>query len=154
MSIEKDIKQETFANIYHKTHINILYTAAWLNLQVVQWLKPFKLTPQQFNVLRILRGSRPLPLSIKEITARMIDKTSNASRLVDKLLSKGLVKKCTSSDDARQLDVYITELGLNVLEAASEVVEKNIDECFQALSTDEASEVNKLLDRFRENEEG
>lgn len=149
MSIEKDIKQESFTNTYHKTHINILFTAAWLNLQVVQWLKPFKLTPQQFNVLRILRGSRPKPLSIKEITARMIDKTSNASRLVDKLLSKGLAKKCTSSGDARQVDVYITEKGLQLLAEASEIVERNIVDCFKNISEQEANEINRLLDKLR-----
>ncbi len=150
MSIEKDIKQDKFANIYHKAHINILFTAAWLNLQVVQWLKPYKLTPQQFNVLRILRGSKPRPLSIKEITCRMIDKTSNASRLVDKLLAKGLVKKRTSSIDGRQVDVYITDKGMDCVNAASRVVEKNIVTCFDKLTVGEADEVNQLLDKLRE----
>ncbi len=150
MSIEKDIQQAKFSNVYHKTHINILYTAAWLNLKMVQWLKPFKLTHQQFNVLRILRGSNPKPLSIKDITARMIDKTSNASRLVDKLLAKDLVKKSISNGDARQVDVYITAKGLDLLKAASELIENNILTYFKNLSEQEAAELNLLLDKLRE----
>lgn len=149
MSIENDIKQKKFSNIFHKAHINILYTAAWLDLKVIRWLKPFKLTHQQFNVLRILRGSHPAPLSIKEITHRMIDKTSNASRLVDKLQAKNYVMKTASPDDARQVNVRITEAGLQIVNAASEVVEKSILECFQNLSESEAATLSDLLDKLR-----
>ncbi|GIV31136.1 MAG: MarR family transcriptional regulator [Saprospiraceae bacterium] len=149
MRIEDEIKQSAFSNVYHKAHINILYTAAWLNLKVVQWLKPFGLTHQQFNVLRILRGSRPKPLNIKEITERMIDRSSNASRLVDKLIAKNMVRKTTSPEDGRQVLIHITDVGLSTVAKASIVVERNLLETFSSLSEAEAAQISDLLDKLR-----
>ncbi|MFQ5447919.1 MAG: hypothetical protein ACE5FF_13405 [Saprospiraceae bacterium] len=93
MRIEDEIKQSHFPNEFVKAHINVLYTAVWAGLAVSQSLKSFNISHQQFNVLRILRGRYPEPASIRDLTERMIDKSSNASRLVDKLVAKGLAVK-------------------------------------------------------------
>ena len=119
MKIEDAIKQSKFENEYHKVHVNILFTAAYLNQLVATTLKPYNLTGPQFNVLRILRGLHPEPATIKLITARMIDKMSNASRLVEKLKQKGYVERIACEEDRRRVNVTITAKGLDLLEQAS-----------------------------------
>ena len=92
MSLEQAIRQQKFDSEFHKTAVNILFTSSWLyNLNALR-LKPYDITPEQFNVLRILRGSHPKALMLADITCRMLDKNSNATRLVEKLRQKGLVK--------------------------------------------------------------
>ncbi|MEL6924012.1 MAG: MarR family transcriptional regulator [Bacteroidota bacterium] len=93
MKIGDEIRQRKFVNEYHKTHINVLFTASWLNKRVTKTLKPYSISRQQFNILRILRGQHPNPGNVKMISERMIDKMSNASRIVDKLEKKGLVTR-------------------------------------------------------------
>ncbi len=149
MKIEEEIKQKSFSSEYLKAHINLLYTANWANLHIAQVLRPFDITPQQFNILRILRGRAGKPASIKELTERMLDKSSNASRLVDKLLLKDLVKKETCDDDNRRTNVIITDRGLQVVKEASEAVENVINVMFSPLSPEDASLLNRLLDAIR-----
>jgi DNA-binding MarR family transcriptional regulator len=153
MKIEEAIQQKSFDNPYLKAHINILYTSSWMMLQVNQWLKPIGLTQQQFNVLRILKGSYPQPLTVREITERMIDKMSNASRLVDKLALKKLVEKKEEKDDRRKLNIFMTEKGLGILETASATVMKNLAEVMGTLQEADAVNLNELLDKLRNKEE-
>ena len=148
MKIEDEIKQPKFRNEYHKLAVNLSYTANWISRSVGQILKPYKLTPQQFNVLRILRGQQPKPASINLITERMIDKMSNASRLVDKILAKGLVERQVCPNDRRQVDVIITEKGSQLLAELDVLVDKYNDK-LATLSTKEAQELNELLDKLR-----
>src|SRR6218665_3462003 len=116
MSIEKDIKQQKpFKSPYQKLVVNILFTNNWMNSDHMNILKPFDLTAQQYNVLRILRGQYPSPITVNGIIERMLDKMSNASRLVDKLLTKELASRCDNKDDRRACDVRITQRGLDVL---------------------------------------
>ncbi len=149
MKIEDEIKQKTFLNEYQKANINLFFTQAWLQLKIIQELKPFNISPQQFNILRILRGRHPNPASIRELTDRMLDKSSNASRLVDKLLVKGFVEKSTCKNDNRKMEVSITKEGLKMLEKASTPVEKCIVDVFGVLSMDEATQFNNMLDKIR-----
>ncbi len=149
MKLEQEIQQEKFQSEYHKVHINVLFTASWLNLQTTKLLKSYNISPQQFNILRILRGMHPEPASVKILTERMIDKMSNASRLVEKLKQKGLLKREASEDDRRKVNVSITPRGLELLEKASHDIEKNIRSNLSNLSTSEASQLNKLLDKIR-----
>ena len=149
MKIEDEIKQKTFLNEYHKAHINLFYTQAWLQLKILQVLKPFNISPQQFNILRILRGRYPKPASIRELTDRMLDKSSNASRLVDKLLAKKFVDKCVSKRDNRRMEVGITQEGLDMLAKASEKVEASIDSVFGTLTKEEAVQLNQILNKIR-----
>ena len=118
MKLEEAIQQTKFISEHQKVHLNILFSASWLSQRSIAILKPYGLTWQQFNVLRILRGRHPEPATVKLLTERMIDKMSNASRLVDKLLAKGLVVRVTSKEDRRRVDVSITDSGLKLLEEA------------------------------------
>lgn len=148
MSIEKAIKQKKFANPYQKLVINIAYTNAHINGLVHQKLKPYALSSEQYNVLRILRGQHPSPVSILAITERMVNKMSNASRLVEKLRLKGLVERTVSVDDKRRVDVNITENGLAVLKDLDEIM-IDFGNHFSHLSVQETNTLNELLDKLR-----
>lgn len=148
-SIEEAIQQPVFKTAQHRAQINILYTAAWLNMGTNQALKPFGLSLQQFNVLRILRGRAGKPATIKLLTERMLDKMSNASRLVDKLKSKGLVERVECPDDRRRVDIVITAKGLELIELASKAVENVRVDMFDNLSEKEATDLSNLLDKLR-----
>jgi len=149
MRIEDEIRQKKFKSEFQKAHINILFTAAWLSQQNQKILKPLGISSQQFNILRILRGMHPQPASIKVLTERMIDKMSNASRLVDKLLAKDLVQRCESGADRRRVDVFITDKGLQLIEKASIAVEDSMYRDMAMLSEEEAARLNELLDQLR-----
>ena len=153
MKIEEAIQQQRFISEYQKAGLNVLYTAAWINQSSAAILKPYGLTSQQFNVLRILRGRHPEPATVKLLMERMIDKMSNASRLVDKLLAKGLVERVTSTTDRRRVDVSITDAGLQLLQQASAEMEEGLGFYDSALSEKEAVELNRLLDKLRDTKE-
>ena len=149
MKIEEEIQQKTFRNEYHKAQINVLFTAAWLSKQSSALLKPFNISWQQFNIMRILKGMYPEPASIKLLTERMIDKMSNASRLVEKLKSKGLVERKTCSEDRRRVNIQLTESGIKTLEQASRVLEESMEVKLKILSPEEAEVLNGILDKMR-----
>lgn len=148
MRIEDEIKQAKFKSEYHKLALNIAVTSNWYERFTTQKLKAYKLTPQQFNVLRILRGQSPNPATINLITERMIDKMSNASRLVDKLLEKGLVDRRTCPSDRRQVDVQITEKGQQLLSKIDDE-SKDWENPLHTLSDADAKTLNLLLDKLR-----
>ncbi|HMQ48058.1 MAG TPA: MarR family transcriptional regulator [Saprospiraceae bacterium] len=149
MKLEDEIKQSIFKNEYQKANINIAFTASWLSQHAAKALKPYGISIQQFNILRILRGMHPKPATIKLLTERMIDKTSNASRLVDKLILKQLVDRRECPMDRRQVDILITEQGLGLLEKASDDLETNMLHYMSGISTAEAATINQLLDKLR-----
>ncbi|GAB3801758.1 MarR family transcriptional regulator [Spirosoma humi] len=150
MSIETDIKQSApFKSSYHRVIVNLIYTTNWLTDSQTQLLKPSKLTIQQYNVLRILRGQFPNPIKVSDITERMLDKMSNASRLVDKLVAKKLVLRTECPSDRRAVDVVITEKGLELLKQL-DARQSEWDTLLQdKLTTDEATMLSNLLDRLR-----
>lgn len=149
MGIEQAIQQPKFTSEYHKLAVNIIYTASWLSLTHQHVLKPYNLTIQQFNVLRILRGQKGQPLSVNCLIERMVDRSSNASRIVDKLQEKQLVERAICSNDRRQVEVRITEKGLNLLSEIDEPM-KNASKALEGLSMKEAETLNTLLDKMRE----
>lgn len=149
MKIEKEINQSKFKSEFQKAHINILFTASWFSQQSAQLLKRFNISWQQFNILRILRGMYPEPASVKLLTERMIDKMSNASRLVEKLKKKGLVERSECDEDRRKVNVIITELGLKTLEQASLVMEEKLENNMEGVSEAEAAILNSILDKIR-----
>ncbi len=147
-TIEEAINQRKFTNDYEKAMVNILFTASWLEGQNIQRLKPYGISPQQYNVLRILRGSFPNALRLGDITERMIDKNSNATRLVEKLRQKALVKREICKHNRRQVDIWITQKGLELLAE----LDANVDEWLKRLngiSKAETTQLNDLLDRLR-----
>lgn len=149
MSLEDDIKQEKFQSEHQKAAINILYTGSWLYNINVSFLKKFGITPEQFNVLRILRGNHPKAIMLAEITRRMIDKSSNCTRLVEKLRQKGFVNRQICENNRRQVDISITDKGLRLLKK----IDANSPDWYKAiqkLSKTEAKELNRMLDTLRE----
>jgi DNA-binding MarR family transcriptional regulator len=148
MSLEQEIKQEKFGNEFEKMAINILFTASWIYNLNASRLKPLGISPEQFNVLRILRGSRPKPLMLVDITCRMIDKSSNATRLVEKLRQKGLVKREICEHNRRQVDISITDKGLGILKQIDTESESWI-ETLKSVTKGEAQEMNRILDKLR-----
>jgi DNA-binding MarR family transcriptional regulator len=149
MGIEQDIKQERFTSEHEKAVVNILFTSSWLyNLNLTR-LKPHGITPEQFNVLRILRGSSPKPMMLADITGRMIDKSSNATRLVEKLRQKGFLKREVCDNNRRQVDIVITDRGLNVLKRIDQESEEWIAS-LKTITKTEAQELNRILDKLRD----
>lgn len=148
MSIENDIQQDKFESEHHRMAVNILFTGSWLhNLNALRF-KPFDITPEQYNVLRILRGSHPKQLMLAEITSRMIDKSSNATRLVEKLRQKGLVKREICESNRRQVDIIITDKGLNLLLKIDRTTDTWI-RTLKNVTRQEALELNRILDKLR-----
>lgn len=149
MSIENDIKQQKpFKSSYQKLVVNIIYTSNWMNFEQQGLLKPFDLSSQQYNVLRILRGQYPNPITVNGIIERMLDKMSNASRLVDKLLLKGLVSRCDNAADRRACDIRITEKGNEVL-ALIDTHQAEWEDAMKKISIEEAETLSSLLDKLR-----
>ncbi len=148
-TIGEAINQKQFKSEHQKAHINLMYTASHLNLLSNAAVKKFELTLPQFNILRILRGMHPEPGSIKELTERMIDQRSNASRLVDKLLAKKWVERKHCPEDRRQVNIKITKKGLQVVEKASQEIENLGDNFFSNLTKKELQILNNLLDKVR-----
>ena len=147
MGIEQDINQTSFRNEYQKTAINIIYTFNWMNEKMKAMFDKEEITPQQFNILRILRGAGK-PISTLQIRQRMLDKMSDTSRIVDRLLTKGLVKKNTCPGDKRLVDVSITDKGKKLLERM-DLLAPDMDALFKNLSDADAKTLNKLLDKIR-----
>ena len=148
MSINKDIKQESFKSEYQKAMINLIFTYNWTTDQLKHLFEEEDLTMQQFNILRILRGSAT-PLSTLKIRERMLDKMSDTSRIVDRLVIKGLTKKITCKTDKRLVDVTITIKGLKVLEKL-DTHEDKMENIIKVLTESEAETLNKLLDKIRQ----
>jgi DNA-binding MarR family transcriptional regulator len=149
MGIEKDIQQTNFRNEFQKMSINIIYTANWLNEKMGQILATEDITQQQYNILRILRGS-DAPLSTLKIRERMLDKMSDTSRIVDRLIVKGLVEKTACIKDKRLVDITISKKGLQLLEKLDSLNE-HIDSILNGVSEKEAQAMNQILDKLREN---
>ena len=147
MGIEKEIAQRNFRNEYHKTAVNLIYTFHWLNERMNVIFENHDITSQQFNILRILRGANK-PLSTLQIRQLMLDKMSDTSRIVDRLLKKEMVHKVTSSIDKRLVDVSITKKGMQLLEQL-DTQQKEMDAIFNGLNEEEAKMLSDLLDKLR-----
>lgn len=142
--ISKDI-QSTFPNAQVKALINILYTANWIRNSQNEYFKPFGISPQQYNILRILKGARD-PMKVQEIKDRMIDRSPNATRLMDKLCAKDLIRRVSCADDRRVVHIEITEQGLNLLKKID--VSNEID-LLKNLNKKELNTLSNLLDKIR-----
>ena len=149
MKLEKEIKHEHFENEFLKAVLNIMVTADKLSTMTNAALKPFGISKEQFNVLRILRGQYPTPCTIQQITERMISKSSNATRLVEKLRVKELVERVQCLDDRRKVDVVITKKGLELLETVDPVVRESSSQLESNITNVEAIALNRLLDKLR-----
>jgi DNA-binding MarR family transcriptional regulator len=148
MGIEKDIQQSAFRNEYQKMGINLIFTANWLNEKVGKILSVEKITQQQYNILRILRGSE-IPLSTLQIRERMLDKMSDTSRIVDRLIAKELVEKTACLSDKRLVDITLSKKGLQLLEKLDQF-DHQIDSILKGIDEKEANTLNQILDKLRD----
>jgi DNA-binding MarR family transcriptional regulator len=148
MSINNELQQHHFRNERQKAMVNILFTYGWIMERLKNIVSDEDITLQQYNILRILRGSNPAPLSTLQIRERMIDKMSDTSRLVDRLLSKHLVKKVICKEDRRLVDVTITSKGLKLLKRLDER-EDEMDSVVGNLSEKESTALSNMLDKIR-----
>lgn len=148
MGIEKDVQTVKFTNEYHRASVNLIYTYNWLRDRMTFFFEEEDITSQQFNILRILRGSHPQPLSTLQIRERMLDKMSDTSRIVDRLIKKNLVKKLSCKTDRRLVDITITEEGMKLLQRIDEKQDK-LDAILKNLTKKEASALSDLLDKIR-----
>jgi DNA-binding MarR family transcriptional regulator len=147
MKIEEEIKQPKFRDAWQKAVVNLLYTANWLQNKNQEFFKSFGITAQQFNILRILKGQHPQSISATEIKVRMLDKNSDVSRLLDRLVTKQLVVKQVCPKDKRAFDVLITDAGLDLLKS----MEKHLPSRDRVLELTEveAVQLSDLLDKCR-----
>ena len=148
MELEKEIFNKTFDCNYNKAVVNVIYTYGWLTNHLKALLDKHNLTHQQYNVLRILRGQQPNPATINLIKERMLDKMSDASRIVDRLVQKKLVTRSTNKKDRRAVDISITQKGLDVL-SEIRLDETTRDWLSPNLNEEEAAQLNLLLDKLR-----
>jgi MarR family transcriptional regulator, 2-MHQ and catechol-resistance regulon repressor len=148
MEIGQAIRQTKFRSEHQKAMINVLFTYGWLMDKVKNHFKDHDVTPQQFNILRILRGSNPDPLTVLDLKERMLDKNCDASRIIERLVLKGLVKKKICTADKRRVDISIASKGLKLLETLDGYNDR-LDSLLATLSEEEATELNRLLDKLR-----
>ena len=147
MALENEINQRKFRNEYQKSAINLVYTYNWVTERITRIFDEWDITAQQFNILRILRGAGQ-PLSTLQIRQRMLDKMSDTSRIVDRLVRKGLVKKSICKMDRRLVDVTITDKGKKLLEKIDQYSEQ-MDGIMKNLTEEDARTLNELLDKIR-----
>jgi DNA-binding MarR family transcriptional regulator len=147
MGIEKDIQQSCFRNEFQKLGINLIYTANWLNEKMANILANEEITQQQYNILRILRGSE-CALSTLKIRERMLDKMSDTSRIVDRLIAKGLVEKTACLKDKRLVDITLSKKGLTLVDKLDQFNDQ-IDSVLMSVDKTEAQTINQLLDKIR-----
>ncbi len=147
-SLEKDIKQKNFANEQVKANLNVLYTANWIYNKISSFLKPHNLTHEQFNVLRILRGSHPKSMCQKDILSRMFAPNSNVTLIITKLKTKKYIKVLQSKKDKREYVINVTKEGLAILKEMDKLFNRQKAN-FNNLSDSEALHLNALLNKIR-----
>lgn len=148
VKLEDEIKQKKFKSEQQKLFVNLVYTFNWMNYNIQKKFKDKDITLQQYNVLRILRGQYPEVCNLKLIKERMLDRMSDASRIVDKLFVKGLVERRECPDDRRNVDLLITDKGLELLKTLDFIDEEN-RQIFKCLTISEVKTLNELLDKAR-----
>ena len=140
-----------FKNETHKAGLNILYTAWWLKTLMSKELKSFGLTHEQYNVLRILKGKSPEEMCVKDIACRMIEKSSNVPRIIDRLVIKKLVRRSNDANDKRHTVMSLTEAGLNILDLSTQKINQVFEKTI-LMNEVSAAELNNLLELIREKE--
>lgn len=150
MKIEEAIRQPNFTDSYQKAIINLMYTANWLREEQTKLLKQYDILPQHFNVMRIIRGRHPKPVSPGEIKEVMIDKTNDLTRLLDKLEKKGWIQRRLCQANRRKMDVTLTENGIKILQETSIAMNAFTGKLKTRFSDKEAASLSKLLDKLRE----
>jgi DNA-binding MarR family transcriptional regulator len=148
MKIDEVIKSNKFANEKHKASLNVLHTAYWFKDKLVAVLKPHGISLEQHNVLRILRGSHPTPMRVKDILSRMIEKSSNVPRIIDKLVDKELAERVTSEADKRETLVTLTDKGVVLTDKMHKLIDEATEDLLK-INQIEANILNDILEKMR-----
>ena len=148
MKLEQAIQTQGFKSEKQKAVVNLMYTAYIVKTEISNALKAYGLTPEQYNVLRILKGKYPEQMCVRDIAGRLIERSSNVPRIIDRLEVKKLVKRNTSASDKRETVIILTQAGINMLDSANPAIEKAHNS--SKLSNEEFIQLNALLDRFRD----
>jgi len=148
VKLEDEIKQARFSSSKQKATLNVIFTAAWINDRFRNLLKPYDLTPQQYNVLRILKGRYPKAANPGEIKEVMLDKNPDLTRLCDRLSKSGLIQRNIDRQNRRKMNIRITDKGIALLDILQPII-SSLDVSFVALNNDEAEALSDLLDKMR-----
>lgn len=148
--LEDILKTKANWSLQKKAVLNISYSSVWMKDSVSSALKPFDISIEQFNVLRILRGQKGKPINLQDIQERMVSKMSNTTRLVDKLILKGFVERFVCEKNRRKVEIFITDKGLHILKDIDPVIEKTEDDLTSGLSDKELETLNTLLTKIRQ----
>jgi DNA-binding MarR family transcriptional regulator len=150
MKLSEEIKQAEFPDAHTEAVLNLHFTSHWLYRVFQELLKDFDISNEQYNVLRILRGNRRGSYNLCEVQERMLNRTANATRLVEKLRKRGLVSRQPSEEDRRRVDIAITREGLSLLAEMDQPSEEMNRRTAKALTSEEARTLTRLLERLRE----
>lgn len=150
MKLEEEIKMPKFRNAYQKASLNLMFTGEWMMAQVDGLLKPYDISSQQYNVLRILRGQHGKPVNLYSIQERMLNRMSNATRLVEKLRLKGLVTRDLCEQNRRKVEIAITDKGMELLDKLDPLVQQLEENTFRHISEEDAQHFSDTLDLIRE----
>ena len=148
MRLEDEISQKDFKTLEEKTFVNLLFTGKWIESSSKKFLDQFDVSPQQYNILRILRGQYPEPCKVSLVGSRMLDKMSDVSRIIERMRVKKLVERNIKSTDRRSMDVVISKRGLGLLYKIDEELHKMYSP-FLRLTNEENLKLNDLLDKLR-----
>lgn len=150
MKLEEELKMPKFRSSFQKASLNLMFTGEWMMARVDTLLKPYDISSQQYNVLRILRGQQSKPINLFAIQERMLNRMSNATRLVEKLRLKGLVTRDLCADNRRKVEIAITDKGLQLLDNLDPLMQQLEQDTFKHLSQEEAEKLSDTLDQIRE----
>lgn len=150
MTLEEELKMKPITNAHHRAELNVIFTGAWMTERMNSILKPFGISEQQYNILRILRGQKGKPINLLSISERMIHKMSNTTRLVEKLRLKGLLQREVCEHNRRMVEIVITKDGLKMIDKVDEVLKHQHQILHDKLTTEEATLLASLLDKFRD----
>lgn len=150
MRLEEELKMKKFTSAKHRAGLNVIFTGAWMTDRFNMVMKPFGISEQQYNVLRILRGQKGKPANLFTIQDRMIHRMSNATRLVEKLRSKGYVDRQICEENRRKIEVSITKKGLDLIDQIEPLILNQHKSMFRKLNQEEAKVLGDLLDRMRD----
>lgn len=148
MKLEDVLKTNKFNDEVHKATLNILYTSYWMRDNVSSTMKEIGITSEQFNILRILKGKHPEAMCVKDIASRMIEKSSNVPRILDRLVAKELVMRNTSKEDKRETIISLTDTGIQTLQRANDALAA-INKQTIGINNEEAAVLNQLLEKLR-----
>ncbi len=148
-TLEEEIKVKSFSSLEIKTELNVIFTSSFICSRSTRFFKSYGISMQQYNVLRILRGSNPTAMNLNDITSRMLDKMSNATRLVEKLRVKELISRDINPSNRREVLINITENGLQLLSKIDEEISQVMNTRYEMLSKEEMHTMNHILDKIR-----